>query len=76
MPLVFGLLAALSEFIGGILLVIGRFVKIASLALIGTMVVALVFMIKNTDNFGQYAYPITKLLLLIIFLFPKHRRII
>jgi len=74
-PIFFGLLASLSEFLGGLLLVSGYYVRIASFFLMGTMAVALVFMIVQTGDFGQYAYPLTNLLLLLIFFLSPSKTI-
>ncbi len=47
-----GLMAALAEFAGGILLIIGLFVRPASLFLLGTMIVAILFHFGKNEGFN------------------------
>jgi len=54
----FGLMAALSEFLGGILLILGLFVRPASLFMFITMLVASLMHIKMGQDFGKSSHAI------------------
>jgi putative oxidoreductase len=60
-PAVFwGLTATLTEFLGGILLILGLFFRPTLLALIGTMVVATLWLIIGMQaDFTRYSHPLT-----------------
>ncbi len=66
-PTFFGFLAAISEFLGGILLALGSFTRLAAFALAGTMVVATVMKLK-TDGFPEAGYPMTMLFVMVCFI--------
>ncbi|MFC1760810.1 DoxX family protein [Planctomycetota bacterium] len=53
---VMGFLAALSETGGGVLLILGFFMRPACLALLGTMTVATIMHVKNGDGFIGYSH--------------------
>jgi putative oxidoreductase len=57
-PFVWGFLAALSETLGGALLVVGFLTRHAALALTATMVVATVMVYHTTQgNFREWSHP-------------------
>ena len=55
-PTLWGLAAALTEFCGGILLIVGFYFRPAALCLTVTMVVALNMHISRGDPFGTYSH--------------------
>ena len=55
-PVVFGMLAALSEFIGGIALALGLYFRVACIMLAGTMVGALSYHLKAGDPFTKWSH--------------------
>jgi putative oxidoreductase len=55
-PAVWGLLAALSELLGGILLATGVLFRPACLCLLGTMFVATITHVSNGDDFDQTSH--------------------
>ncbi len=55
-PTFMGLLAALSEFGGGLLLVVGLFARPACFFLLCTMIVATTMHIKSGDSFTTYSH--------------------
>jgi putative oxidoreductase len=70
MPNVWGLLAALSEFIGGILLVLGFLFRPAALLILLNMIAATVTIFRqHPHNFVAYSRPGEMLFILIVFLF-------
>jgi putative oxidoreductase len=70
MPNVWGLLAALSEFIGGILLVLGFLFRPAALLILLNMIAAVVTVFRqHPHNFAAYSRPGEMLFILIVFLF-------
>lgn len=70
MPNIWGLLAALSEFAGGILIVLGFLFRPAATLIAFTMVVAFVSTFReHPQNFMQYSRPIEMFCIMIVFLF-------
>jgi len=70
MPNVWGLLAALAEFLGGILLVLGFLFRPATALVLLTMLVAVVTSFRqHPHDFTGYSRPIEMLCILIVFLF-------
>ncbi len=57
-PKIWGLLAACTEFFGGLLLVMGLLFRPACLLLLGVMVVATTMHIKAGDSFSTVSHPI------------------
>lgn len=55
-PTFMGLVAALSEFVGGFLLVIGLFSRPASFFMLNTLIVATVMHLKLGDSFDKYSH--------------------
>ena len=70
MPNIWGLLAALSEFAGGILVVLGFFFRPAAMLIALTMLVACVSGFReHPHNFTQYSRSIEMFCIMIVFLF-------
>jgi putative oxidoreductase len=69
MPVVFGFLAALSEFVGGLMLIAGAYFRVAVILLIGTMAGALLFHLKAGDGFLKYSHALESLIVFIGLLF-------
>jgi putative oxidoreductase len=70
MPNVWGLLAALSEFVGGILLVVGFLFRPAASLILLTMCVAFATTFRqHSHDFAAYSRPLEMLCILIVFLF-------
>lgn len=59
LPTVWGFLGAITEFFGGIMLVLGLGTRIASLALTFMMIVAAVWHIDRGDDYMIYSFPLT-----------------
>ena len=57
-PEFFGLIAALSEFLGGTLLILGLFSRTAALFMFGTMAVAVLMHIGINDPFQTISHPL------------------
>jgi putative oxidoreductase len=57
-PMAWGILAAMAEFAGGILLILGFLFRPATIFLLFTMVVATVMLFKSGQNFGVYSHPL------------------
>ena len=55
-PTFMGLVAALSEFVGGFLLVIGLFSRTASFFMLNTLIVATIMHLKLGDDFQKYSH--------------------
>ncbi|MBV8141373.1 MAG: DoxX family protein [Verrucomicrobia bacterium] len=69
-PNVWGLIAALSEFAGGILLVLGVLFRPAAILIFLTMLVACVSTFReHPHNFTQYSRPIEMLCIMFVFVF-------
>lgn len=58
LPAFWGFMAAMSEFAGGILLVTGLFTRGASLLLLMTMFIALLFLYGNGSDYNTYSHPL------------------
>jgi putative oxidoreductase len=70
MPNIWGLLSALSEFIGGILLILGFLFRPAATFILLSMLVALVTTFRlHPHDFAAYSRPIEMFCILIVFLF-------
>lgn len=71
-PVFWGFMASISEFLGGILLVVGLFFRPAAIFIFFTMVVAAANHISNVDPMGRIAYPLemAALMFLLIFVGP------
>jgi len=61
MPEAFGFIAAVSEFAGGILLVLGLFTRTSLVFLFGTMAVATLMHLGVGDPFGKVSHPLKAL---------------
>jgi putative oxidoreductase len=69
-PVFWGFMAALSEFGGGILLILGLFFRPVAILLVFTMLVAFVSSFKaEPHNFNYYSRPLEMLCIEIVFLF-------
>ncbi len=68
-PAFWGLLATISEFLGGLLLVFGLFTRFAALSLVITMIVATVFKFALGSTLGDATGAIAMLLINVFFLF-------
>lgn len=68
LPVFWGLLGALTEFVGGIALVFGFGTRIASLALILMMIVAFIWHLHRHDVFNVYSLSLTLIIIYSIFL--------
>ena len=66
---VFGFLAALSEFGGGICLILGFFFRPACILLACTMAVALAVHVTKGDSFAVYSHPLKMLILFVSLVF-------
>ena len=55
-PVAWGFLAALTETLGGLLLIIGFYTRAAAFFLLGVMFVATVFHLKSGHDFSQTAH--------------------
>ena len=64
-PVFWGLMAALSECIGGALLTVGLFTRVSSFLLACVMLVALIYHLSKGDPFMQYSHPLS---LLVVFI--------
>jgi len=76
MTFFFGIMAAGSELIGGLLLIVGFLFRSATVPLIATMVVATVYKYHASEaDFTQFGYPLLALLVLVGLLFTGPGRI-
>lgn len=64
-----GLLAALTEVLGGLFLVTGMFFRFALVGLLGTMVVATVMKISQGKTFVEYSHSLELAIVLLAFIF-------
>jgi putative oxidoreductase len=60
-PVFWGFMAALSEFGGGILLILGLFTRPAALFMAFTMLTAAIFHLSNLDPWNRLIYPVEML---------------
>ncbi len=68
-PTLMGFMAAISEFGGGLLLVLGMFTRPACFFLLSTMVVALIMHTKSGDPFVEYSHALESAILFLSLLF-------
>ncbi|GJQ58793.1 MAG: quinol oxidase [Candidatus Scalindua sp.] len=68
-PTIMGLIAAISEFGGGLLLVLGLFTRPACLFLVSTMVVATLMHVRSGDPFVKYSHALESAILFFSLLF-------
>lgn len=71
LPTVWGFLAAVTEFFGGIALVLGFGTRFASLLLSIMMIIAAVWHIQNGDVFTVYSFPLSLLVIYSAFIFTS-----
>lgn len=65
MAVVMGFMAAFSELVGGVLLILGLLMRPATLLLFSTMVVATLFHISAGDGFGGYSHALESAIMFI-----------
>ncbi len=68
-PALMGFIAAISEFGGGLLLVLGLFTRPACFFLVGTMVVAMLMHVRSGDPFIKYSHALESAILFFSLLF-------
>lgn len=68
-PVFWGFMAAVSETIGGVLIIIGLFLRPAALFIFLTMCVAALRHYSNGDALSKIAYPVEMAMIMILFLF-------
>lgn len=68
-PMVWGFMAAVSEFAGGMLLALGFFTRPACFFLLNTMIVATYMHISNGDSFVKYSHAVEAGILFLSLLF-------
>jgi putative oxidoreductase len=68
-PALWGFMAAFTETVGGLLIVLGLFFRSAAALILITMFVAAIRHIVNDDPLSKIAYPIEMAMLMILFLF-------
>ena len=68
LTIVAGAIAAFSEFVGGILLTVGLFTRIACVFLSLTMLGALSYHLMAGDSFSKYSHPLEMLAVFLMFL--------
>jgi len=66
LPIFWGFMGAITEFLGGILLALGLVSRIASIFLIVMMIIATIWHIKKGDSFNYYSFPLS---LIFVYLF-------
>ncbi len=66
-PVMWGFIAASTEFFGGILLVLGLGTRIVSLLLVFMMFVAMIFHLKRKDLFNVYSYSLALFIIFVWF---------
>ena len=67
-PIFWGLLGALTEFVGGAALIFGLGTRLASFALILMMIVACIWHLDRRDSFNIYSFPLTLIIVYATFL--------
>lgn len=65
MPVMWGFIAAMAEFGGGICLVLGFASRLAALVICAVMVVAISYHINKGDSFETYSHPMALLIVMI-----------
>lgn len=68
-PMFWGLMAALTEFLGGICFTTGFFTRFAALFMAFSMFVAIIMHIKKGDPWGYLSHPLALIILFIGFIF-------
>jgi putative oxidoreductase len=68
-PVVFGFIAAASELIGGLMLVLGLYFRVACILLAGTMVGALYYHISDDDGFNEWSHALESLIVFVSLIF-------
>lgn len=58
-PVFWGFMATLAEFLGGLALITGFFIRPAGIALLFTMVIATLFKISSGAPFADIAFPLS-----------------
>ncbi|WP_212001130.1 DoxX family protein [Chitinophaga sp. HK235] len=74
-PAFWGLLATLSELLGGIALITGFFIRPAAVALLGTMIVATLFKVASGAPFAEVSYPLAMGIVFISFIIGGGKRV-
>jgi len=67
-PRFWGLLAVTAELLGGLLLALGLFTRISALLLLGTMVIALIFLIKSGQTYDLISHPLKLIFVFLAFI--------
>ena len=62
LPVVFGFIAAVSETVGGLLLILGLYFRVACILLAGTMAGALTYHLKDGDGFNEFSHALESLI--------------
>lgn len=65
LPVVWGFIAANTEFLGGLCLIFGLATRLATLFIACVMIVALVYHLKNGDSWTVYSYALAMLIVMI-----------
>lgn len=65
-PAFFGFLAATIEVVGGLLLTLGLFFRLATLLLALQMIAALTFHLRRGDPYGIYSHPLALLIVFVV----------
>lgn len=65
-PVFWGLMASLTELLGGIALLTGFFIRPAAVALLFTMVIATLFKISAGAPFADVSFPLTMVLVCVV----------
>jgi len=58
LPMIWGLLAALTEFIGGLLLISGLFTRITAFFMTIVMIIATIYQISNGSSVAMVSHPL------------------
>jgi putative oxidoreductase len=72
-PLLWGFIAACTEFFGGILLITGFFTRIVCFFLVFQMLVALLYHLNKGDGFMIYSHPLSLMIVFIGLFFVNWR---
>jgi putative oxidoreductase len=68
-PIVFGILAALTEFLGGLMLAAGLYFRIACILLACAMAGALTYHLKAGDDFNNFSHALELLIVFVALIF-------